>query len=156
MASRPPGKDPAARSAPDRPKRRGAQYVIRFAGHAGLAALFITVALLGVLSGVMFAYAGDLPQITALDNYAPSAITRVYASNGETLAEFLDSWLEDVAATAKSRNTVTAYRLDVRRWQATAGDLKLQRVTAADIERTITVWRALAVEWTAAGPGGDA
>ncbi len=36
----------------------------------------------------MFAYAGDLPQITALDHYAPSAITRVYARNGETLAEF--------------------------------------------------------------------
>ena len=76
MASRPPTKPP------------GAHYVIRFAGHAGLAALFIVVALLGVLSGVMFAYAGDLPQITVLDNYAPSAITRVYASNGETLGEF--------------------------------------------------------------------
>ena len=63
-------------------------YVIRFAGHAGLAVLFITVALLGVLSGVMFAYAGDLPLISGLDDYAPSAITRVYASNGETLAEF--------------------------------------------------------------------
>jgi penicillin-binding protein 1A len=63
-------------------------YVIRFAGHAGLAALFIVVALLGILSGVLFAYAGDLPQITALDNYAPSAITRVYAVNGEPLAEF--------------------------------------------------------------------
>ncbi len=61
---------------------------MRFARHAGLAALFIAVALLGVLSGVMFAYAGDLPQISALDNYAPSAITRVYARNGETLAEF--------------------------------------------------------------------
>ena len=64
------------------------QLVIRFAGHAGLVALFIVVALLGVLSGVMFAYAGDLPQISALDHYAPSAITRVYARNGETLAEF--------------------------------------------------------------------
>jgi penicillin-binding protein 1A len=63
-------------------------YVIRFAGHAGLAALFILVALLGILSGVMFAYAGDLPLISGLDDYAPSAITRVYASNGETLAEF--------------------------------------------------------------------
>src|SRR6266446_9032383 len=65
-----------------------AQLVIRLAGHAGLVALFIVVALLGVLSGVMFAYAGDLPQISALDNYAPSAITRVYARTGETLAEF--------------------------------------------------------------------
>ena len=63
-------------------------YVVRFAGHAGLAALFISVALLGVLSGVMFAYAGDLPQISALDDYAPSAITRIYAANGETLGEF--------------------------------------------------------------------
>ena len=63
-------------------------YVIRFAGHAGLAVLFIVVALLGVLSGVMFAYAGDLPLISDLDDYAPSAITRVYAANGETLGEF--------------------------------------------------------------------
>ena len=63
-------------------------YVIRFAGHAGLAALFISVALLGILSGVLFAYAGDLPLISGLDDYAPSAITRVYASNGETLGEF--------------------------------------------------------------------
>ena len=39
-------------------------YVIRFAGHAGLAVLFILVALLGVLSGVLFAYAGDLPLIS--------------------------------------------------------------------------------------------
>ena len=68
--------------------RKSARVVIRFAGQAGLVALFITVALLGILSGVMFAYAGDLPQITALDHYAPSAITRVYAKDGETLAEF--------------------------------------------------------------------
>jgi penicillin-binding protein 1A len=79
MANRPPER---AKSRPS------ANVVIRFAGHAGLIALFIAVALLGILSGVMFAYAGDLPQISALDNYAPSAITRVYARNGETLAEF--------------------------------------------------------------------
>ena len=63
-------------------------YVIRLAGHAGLAALFIVTALLGVFSGVMFAYAGDLPLISELDQYAPSAITRIYAANGETLGEF--------------------------------------------------------------------
>ena len=63
-------------------------YVIRLAGHAGLAALFIGAALCGILSGVLFAYAGDLPLISGLDDYAPSAITRVYASNGETLGEF--------------------------------------------------------------------
>jgi penicillin-binding protein 1A len=62
--------------------------VIRFAKHAGLAALFVVAALLGIFSGVMFAYAGDLPLISRLDGYSPSAITRVYAANGETLAEF--------------------------------------------------------------------
>ena len=71
---------------PRRPAK--AHFVIRFAGHAGLAALFIAVALLGIFSGVMFAYAGDLRQISALDDYAPSAITRIYAANGETLGEF--------------------------------------------------------------------
>jgi penicillin-binding protein 1A len=50
--------------------------------------LFIVTALLGVFSGVMFAYAGDLPLISELDEYAPSAITRIYAANGETLGEF--------------------------------------------------------------------
>ena len=64
------------------------KFIIRFAGHAGLAALFIGVALFGVMSGVLFAYAGDLPLISGLDAYAPSAITRVYAANGETLGEF--------------------------------------------------------------------
>ncbi len=77
-------------------------FVIRFAGHAGLAALFIAVALLGVLSGVMFAYAGDLPLISTLDDYAPNAITRVYASNGETLGEFaterrLVIWYDEIS-----------------------------------------------------------
>ena len=73
---------------PPSSRKSAKTYVIRFAGHAGLAALFIAVALLGILSGVMFAYAGDLPLISGLDDYAPSAITRVYASNGETLGEF--------------------------------------------------------------------
>jgi penicillin-binding protein 1A len=63
-------------------------YVVRFARSAGIVALFVTAALLGTLSGVMFAYADDLPQISALDDYAPSTITRVYASGGELIGEF--------------------------------------------------------------------
>jgi penicillin-binding protein 1A len=62
--------------------------VVRVAKSAGLIALFIIVAMLGILSGVLFAYAGDLPQVSALDNYAPSTITRVYASNGQVIGEF--------------------------------------------------------------------
>lgn len=65
-----------------------AHVVIRVARHAGLVALFIVAALLGIVSGIVFAYAGDLPQISALDDYTPNTITRVYASNGQVVAEF--------------------------------------------------------------------
>lgn len=50
--------------------------------------MFVVVAILGTLSGLLFAYAGDLPEISALDNYSPSTITRVYASNGDVIGEF--------------------------------------------------------------------
>src|SRR3954471_21766978 len=62
--------------------------VVRVAKSAGLIALFVVVAMLGILSGVLFAYAGDLPQVSALDNYAPSTITRVYAASGQVIGEF--------------------------------------------------------------------
>src|SRR5215510_1457725 len=62
--------------------------VIRVARNAGLVALFILAAMLGILSGVMFAYAGDLPQVSALDYYTPSTITRIYSSSGQVVGEF--------------------------------------------------------------------
>src|SRR5258706_2164332 len=65
-----------------------AHYIIRVARHAGLVALFLIAAAAGILSGVLFAYAGDLPQVSALDNYAPSTITRVLADNGQLIGEF--------------------------------------------------------------------
>jgi penicillin-binding protein 1A len=65
-----------------------ARYVVRVARSAGLIALFILAALLGITTGVIFAYAGDLPQISALDDYAPSTISRVYGARGEVVGEF--------------------------------------------------------------------
>src|SRR5262245_43372168 len=62
--------------------------VIRIARNATIVALFFTAAMLGVLSGVLFAYAGDLPEISALDNYNPSTITRVRAADGTVIGEF--------------------------------------------------------------------
>ena len=62
--------------------------VVRVARQASIAALFIIAAMLGILSGVLFAYAGDLPQVSALDDYTPSTITRVYAANGQVIGEF--------------------------------------------------------------------
>jgi penicillin-binding protein 1A len=65
-----------------------AHVVLRVARHAGLVALFVVAAVLGIVSGVLFAYAGDLPRISALDDYAPNTITRVYAANGQVIGEF--------------------------------------------------------------------
>jgi penicillin-binding protein 1A len=65
-----------------------ARYVVRLAKNAGIVILFVLAAFLGTISGVLFAYAGDLPAISALDDYAPSTITRVYASRGELVGEF--------------------------------------------------------------------
>ncbi len=62
--------------------------VVRVARNAGIVALFIVAAMLGILSGVMFAFAGDLPQVSALDNYNPSTITRIYAANHQVIGEF--------------------------------------------------------------------
>jgi penicillin-binding protein 1A len=66
----------------------GARIVVRVARQAGIVALFVVVALLGALSGVLFAYADDLPEISALDSYQPNTITRLLARDGETVSEF--------------------------------------------------------------------
>jgi penicillin-binding protein 1A len=58
------------------------------ARHAGIAALFVAAALLGTLSGVFFAYSGDLPQISALDSYAPNTITRVLGKDNQLVGDF--------------------------------------------------------------------
>ena len=61
---------------------------VRYARHAGVAALFVGAALLGTLSGVLFAYSDDLPEVSALDNYAPNTITRVLGKDGQRVGEF--------------------------------------------------------------------
>jgi penicillin-binding protein 1A len=62
--------------------------VFRVARNAVIVAAFLIAAGLGILSGVLFAYAGDLPQVSALDDYSPSTITRVYAADGQVIGEF--------------------------------------------------------------------
>ncbi len=62
--------------------------VVRFARHAVLASLFVVAALLGTLSGVLFAYSDDLPQVSALDDYSPNTITRVLGRDGALVGEF--------------------------------------------------------------------
>jgi len=72
--------------------------VVRVARNATIAAAFVLVAGAGIASGVLFAFAGDLPQITALDNYNPSTITRLYSAQGQLIGEF-----------ATQRRVVVAY-----------------------------------------------
>lgn len=62
--------------------------VVRVARQAGLVALFVATALVGTASGVLFAYADDLPQISALDDYRPNTITRLVARDGQVIAEY--------------------------------------------------------------------
>ena len=58
------------------------------ARRAVVVALFLLAAVAGIATGVIFAFAGDLPRISALDDYAPSTISRVYGARGEIVGEF--------------------------------------------------------------------
>ena len=63
-------------------------YVFKIARNAGIAAMFVVVALCGTVSGVVFAYATDLPLISSLDNYSPHTITRVLDRSGAVVGDF--------------------------------------------------------------------
>jgi penicillin-binding protein 1A len=65
-----------------------ARYVARIARQALIVVLFAVAALLGATSGVLFVFAGDLPQISALDDYAPNTITRILGDDGTVVGEF--------------------------------------------------------------------
>ena len=65
-----------------------AQSTNRFVRRAKIIFVFVVAALAGGITGVMFAYAPDLPEVSTLDDYAPSTITRVYASSGEEIKQF--------------------------------------------------------------------
>ena len=59
-----------------------------FIRHALIIGVFAAAALLGIISGVLFAYSPDLPIISDLDNYTPGTITRIHARGGELVGEF--------------------------------------------------------------------
>ncbi len=50
--------------------------------------LLLLSAGLGVLSGLVFVYSTDLPQIHSLENYHPDVMTDVYADDGQPIARF--------------------------------------------------------------------
>ncbi len=70
------------------PRRKGTRLVLKITFQALLVLLFLTAATLGTMSGVLFAYAGDLPEISALDDYRPNTITRLLSRDGQEIGEF--------------------------------------------------------------------
>ena len=60
----------------------------RYVRQAVILSLFAGAAVFGIVTGVLLAYSPDLPEIEALDDYAPDTITRVYARGGELIGEF--------------------------------------------------------------------
>ena len=91
----------------------GTRIVIKLARRATVAALFLCAAALGTVGGVLFAYGGDLPEITALDNYRPNTITRLLASNGDVIGEFASGTAADV------KNAVAAAKAAFPAWSRT-------------------------------------
>jgi penicillin-binding protein 1A len=66
-------------------RKQRSRVVVKVARSAGLVALFIVAALLGTAGGVLFAFADDIPEISALDNYRPNTITRLVARDGRSV-----------------------------------------------------------------------
>lgn len=69
-------------------RRPPTRVVLRVAKQAGLVLLFVVAALLGALAGAIFAYADDVVEVAALDDYRPSTITRLLDRNGEQIGAF--------------------------------------------------------------------
>ena len=59
-----------------------------FIRRAAIIGTFATIATLGLVTGVLFAYSPDLPIIVDLDDYTPGTITRIHARGGELIGEF--------------------------------------------------------------------
>jgi penicillin-binding protein 1A len=67
---------------------RPTKVVVRVARRAVIASLFVLTVLLGALGGVLFAYADDVAEVSALDDYKPNTITRLLAANSAQIGEF--------------------------------------------------------------------
>ncbi|MGE0392285.1 MAG: penicillin-binding protein 1A [Vicinamibacterales bacterium] len=70
---------------PDAPARPRSRPLVRWLLIAGL---FVGAAAAGLATGGLFAFADDLPAISALDDYRPGTITRVLAADGQVIGDF--------------------------------------------------------------------
>lgn len=108
------------------------------ARYFGIAALFLGAALSGTAGGVLFAYVGDLPQISALDDYTPGTITRVLGRDGSVVGEFATERRQIVAyedIPEVLRQAIVAAE-DGDFW--THGGLKVDRMLLAYVQDKLT------------------
>ena len=66
---------------------------------AALAAVLIASILFGSLVGAFFAFTRDLPQIRSLEEYTPSAVTRIYSADNKLIAELYAERRDPVSLT---------------------------------------------------------
>ncbi len=65
--------------------------------------------LLGAAAGIIFAHIGELPEVTALEQYKPSATTRIFSADGELLAEFYTQNRIPVPLSTVPKNVIDAF-----------------------------------------------
>ena len=59
-----------------------------YARRVAMVVAFTSIATLGLVSGVLFAYSPDLAIISELDDYTPGTITRIHARDGQVIGEY--------------------------------------------------------------------
>jgi 1A family penicillin-binding protein len=65
--------------------------------------------ILGAAAGFLLSHVGGLPEVTALEEYKPSATTRVFSEDGELLAEFYMENRTPVPINAVPRDVIDAF-----------------------------------------------
>src|SRR6202049_4911950 len=57
-------------------------------GRVAFALLLLAAISVGALSGLLFVYSSDLPQIHALEDFRPDIVTELYADDGQIVGSF--------------------------------------------------------------------
>src|SRR5258708_3378201 len=57
-------------------------------GRVAFALLLLGSVAVGALTGLLFVYSSDLPQIRALEDFRPDIVTELYADDGQIIGSF--------------------------------------------------------------------
>jgi len=60
----------------------------KYAGRIAFALLLLGSMALGAVSGLLFVYSSDLPEIRALEDYRPNVVTELYGDDGQVVGSF--------------------------------------------------------------------